>query len=63
MSGAATTAAGSERAPVGGAPAVVLASASSTRAMLLRNAGVLCLADAAAIDEEEAKRALKATGG
>ncbi|HXQ65269.1 MAG TPA: Maf family protein [Alphaproteobacteria bacterium] len=62
MSGAATTAAGSEHAPVGGAPAVVLASASSTRAMLLRNAGVPCLADAAAIDEEEAKGALKATG-
>ena len=41
---------------------MVLASASSTRVMLLRNAGVPCLADAAAIDEEEAKRALKATG-
>ncbi|MFI4987527.1 MAG: Maf family protein [Alphaproteobacteria bacterium] len=42
--------------------AVVLASASRTRAALLRNAGVACLAEAAGIDEEELKHSLRAAG-
>jgi septum formation protein len=48
-----------ERRPVAGAPGVVLASASETRVALLRNAGVTALADAAGIDEDEIKRALR----
>lgn len=45
-----------------GAPRVVLASASRTRAMMLANAGVEALSDAAQIDEDEIKRAMRATG-
>ncbi len=43
-------------------PRLVLASASPTRAALLRHAGVACIAEAAGIDEEEIKRALKSEG-
>lgn len=39
--------------------AVVLASASATRAKMLANAGVTCEIDPAAIDEAELKRALR----
>ena len=44
------------------APRVVLASASRTRAMLLDNAGVETASDAARIDEDEIKRAMRASG-
>jgi septum formation protein len=43
-------------------PIVVLASASRTRAALLHKAGVPCLAEAAGIDEDEIKRALRGEG-
>lgn len=41
---------------------VILASASSSRRRLLRNAGIKFEADAAHVDEDEIKRALKAEG-
>lgn len=43
-------------------PAIVLASASPTRARLLRAAGVPFAADPAAVDEAAAKRSLRAGG-
>lgn len=43
-------------------PAVVLASASRTRAGMLERAGVAVTCDAAAVDEEEVKRSLRADG-
>lgn len=45
-----------------GSPKVVLASASVIRRNLLTNAGIPCIADPGAIDEEEIKRAMKAEG-
>ena len=42
------------------APRVVLASASQSRRMLLRNAGIEARHDVAAVDEDEVKRALRA---
>lgn len=45
-----------------GATPVILASASSSRQKLLRNAGLKFEADAAHVDEDEIKRALKAEG-
>lgn len=53
--------------PVGGAnpenaPAVVLASASAIRAVVLRQSGVRFTVDAAAIDETEIKRSLRGEG-
>lgn len=42
------------------APRLVLASASQSRRMLLRNAGVEVAHDVAAVDEDEVKRALQA---
>ena len=44
------------------APAVVLASASAARAEILRRAGVACAIEPAAVDEEEVKRAMRASG-
>lgn len=43
-------------------PTVVLASASRTRAALLQNAGIACLAEAATIDEDELKLSLRREG-
>lgn len=48
-------------APQPGAPGVVLASASKVRRQLLENAGVAITVIAAAVDEDEVKRALKAS--
>jgi len=45
-----------------GVPQVVLASASPIRATLLRNAGIPIVAEPAYVDEDDAKRALKAAG-
>jgi septum formation protein len=45
-----------------GSPKVVLASASVIRRTLLANAGIPCIADPGAVDEEEVKRAMKAEG-
>lgn len=47
---------------VSGGPSVVLASASATRADMLRRAGVPCVVDPAYVDEEEIKRAMRAEG-
>ena len=44
------------------APAVILASGSVTRAAMLRQAGLAFTVEAAAVDEEEVKRALGADG-
>lgn len=44
------------------APPVILASGSSTRARLLRDAGVPVLIDPAGIDEDEIKASMKAEG-
>jgi septum formation protein len=41
---------------------IVLASASAVRATLLKNAGVPCVIDPGAVDEDEIKRAMKAEG-
>jgi septum formation protein len=54
--------AGAEGPPRRAPPALVLASASAVRAALLRNAGVPYRSEAAAIDETELKRALRAEG-
>ena len=45
-----------------GAPKVVLASASTIRRTLLTNAGIPCIIDPGAVDEEEVKQAMKAEG-
>ena len=45
-----------------GAPKIVLASASVIRRTLLTNAGIPCVADPGAVDEDEVKRAMKAEG-
>ena len=50
-----------DRAALPGAPAVVLASASATRAEMLRRAGVTFAIDPAHVDEDEIKRGLRAT--
>lgn len=42
--------------------ALVLASASITRADMLRRAGLACVVDPAHVDEDEVKRALRASG-
>jgi septum formation protein len=44
------------------APKVVLASASVIRRTLLTSAGIPCIADPGAVDEDEVKRAMKAEG-
>ena len=44
------------------APAVVLASGSVTRAAMLRHAGLDFTIEAASVDEDEVKRALRAEG-
>lgn len=44
------------------APAVVLASASSTRAQMLSRAGIGCTIDPAHVDEDEIKRGMRASG-
>jgi septum formation protein len=44
------------------APKVVLASASAIRRTLLTNAGIPCIADPGAVDEDEVKLAMKAEG-
>jgi septum formation protein len=41
---------------------IVLASASAIRATLLKNAGIPCIVDPGAVDEDEIKRAMKADG-
>ena len=45
-----------------GAPQVVLASASAIRRTLLTNAGIPCIVDPGAVDEDEIKRAMKKEG-
>jgi septum formation protein len=45
-----------------GAPKIVLASASAIRRTLLTHAGVPCIADPGAVDEDEVKQAMKAEG-
>jgi septum formation protein len=45
-----------------GAPKIVLASASAIRRALLTNAGIPCIADPGAVDEEEVKQAMKMEG-
>jgi septum formation protein len=45
-----------------GAPKIVLASASSIRRTLLTNAGIPCIADPGAVDEDEVKRAMRSDG-
>jgi len=52
----------SASAPAQRPPAVVLASGSRTRAAILRNAGISCVFEAAGIDEDEVKRALRKEG-
>lgn len=44
------------------APPVVLASASATRAEMLRRAGVPCTIDPARVDEDEIKRGMRESG-
>lgn len=44
------------------AAALVLASASATRAEMLRRAGVACAIDPAHVDEDEMKRGMRASG-
>lgn len=44
------------------ASAIVLASASVTRAEMLRRAGVACMIDPAHVDEDEIKRGMRASG-
>jgi septum formation protein len=44
------------------APKVVLASASAIRSTLLKNAGIPCVIDPGAVDEDEVKRAMRAEG-
>lgn len=44
------------------APQVVLASASAIRRAMLVNAGIPCLVDPGAVDEDEIKQAMKAEG-
>lgn len=46
----------------GPAPAVVLASASTTRAEMLRRAGIVHSIDPAHVDEDEIKRGMRASG-
>ena len=46
----------------GAAPAVVLASASATRAVILQQSGVRFTVDTAAVDETEIKRSLRGEG-
>lgn len=50
------------QAPPAARPEVILASASATRARLLRAAGVACRCQAAALDEDEVKADLRARG-
>jgi septum formation protein len=45
-----------------GAPKIVLASASAIRRTLLTNAGIPCIADPGAIDEDEIKQSMKKEG-
>jgi septum formation protein len=45
-----------------GAPKIVLASASAIRRALLTNAGIPCVADPGAVDEDEIKQAMKKDG-
>jgi septum formation protein len=45
-----------------GAPRIVLASGSAIRRTLLANAGIPCVADPGAVDEDEVKRAMKKEG-
>ena len=52
----------SHAASSAGVPAVVLASASITRAEMLRRAGVSCTIDPARVDEEEVKRGMRGSG-
>ena len=59
---AAGTPAGAAARRRAAAPEVVLASASTVRAEILRRAGVSCGLDATAVDEEEIKRAMAAEG-
>ncbi len=52
----------SAQAPSTARPEVILASASATRARLLRAAGVACRCQAAALDEDEVKADLRGRG-
>lgn len=58
----APTSVAADTASRGPAPAVVLASASSTRAEMLRRAGVVYSIDPAHVDEDEIKRGMRASG-
>ena len=53
---------GQDRVITSDAATLVLASASATRADLLRRAGVACAVDPAHVDEDEIKRDMKAAG-
>ena len=52
----------SAQAPSAARPEVILASASATRARLLRAAGIVCRCQAAALDEDEVKADLRGRG-